>query len=80
VLEAGDAHHGRDAHGERGGGDLRRAVEVERAVLAVDEQPVEAGGLAELADVDGAREIHAQADGELAGAQLPQCVVGHNGR
>ena len=76
MLEAGDAHDRRHADGERGGGELRRVVEVHRAVLAVDEQPVEAGGLRQRGDVDGARLLDAQADGELARAQLAQGMVG----
>jgi len=62
--------------GEGGGGELRRVVEVHRAVLAVDEQPVEAGGLRQGGDVDGARLLDAQADRELARAQLAQGVIG----
>ena len=75
VLHAGDAHHRRDADRERSGRDLRRGVGVERAVLAVDEQPVEAGGLGDGGDADGARLGDAQADGEFPGAQLAQGVV-----
>ena len=56
-----------------------RLASGEEALLAVDEQPVEAGGLAELADVDGARQADAEADSELAGSQLAQGVVGDGG-
>ena len=79
VLQARDAHERRHADRERGGGDLRRAVELERAVLAVDEEEVEAAGLGDLRDVDGARLAQAQADGELARAELPQGVIGNGG-
>jgi hypothetical protein len=79
VLEPGDAHEGRDADGERGRADLRRGVELHRAVLAVDEQKVKTAGLRDLRDIDGARLAQAQADGELARAQLPQGMVGDDG-
>jgi len=48
-------------------------------VLAVDEQPVEARGLGDLRDIDGAGIAHAEADGKLSGAQLAQGVVGDGG-
>ena len=70
------AHDGRDAHRERGTGDLRGGVGAHRVVLAVDEHPVEARGLQDLRGVGGARLAQAQADGEFARAQLAQGVVG----
>src|SRR5262249_10128209 len=46
--------------------DLTRGVEGERAVLEIDEQPVEARGLHRLGDLDGAGELDADAERQFS--------------
>jgi hypothetical protein len=75
VLLARHAHDRRDADRERGHRDLRRAVDVHRVVLHVDEQPVVAAGPADGGDVHGAREAQAHAEGEPALGKLAPGVI-----
>ena len=64
-LAVGHAHDRRDAGILRGRRDLAGRLDRHRAVLEVEEQPVEARRLHHLDDVDVANQSHADAEGQL---------------
>jgi hypothetical protein len=76
MLLPGHAHDRRDPHRQRGHRDLRRGVEVHRAVLHVDEKPVVTTSLADHRDVDRPGEAQPHADRELAFRELSFRVIG----
>ena len=76
VLEAGDAHDGVTPTASEAAeicAAVSRSIELCSQSMNSQSKPA---GLGDLGDVDGARLAQAQADGELAGAQLAQGVVG----
>ena len=69
MLKTGHVHDGRNTRVLRGHADLHCGIQRHRAVLHVDEQPVVAAGLHDLADVDAARLAQPDTERELAGEQ-----------
>jgi hypothetical protein len=56
------AHDRRDARVKRRDRDLRAGLERHRAMLEIEEQPIEAAGFRDLGDIDAAHEAHTKAD------------------
>ena len=72
VLEPRHPDDGRDPGVPGGDADLHRRIDRHGVVLGVDEQPVEATGLHDPADIGGARLAQAYAKRQLAGIQALQ--------
>jgi hypothetical protein len=68
-LAIGHAHDGRDAGILGGDRDLAGGLDRQRAVLEVEEQPVETRRFHHLDDVDIAHQADADAEGKLVFAQ-----------
>ena len=76
MFLAWHTHDRRNAGRQCRSADLRCGVEIERAVLHVDEQPVEAGRLADGGDVSGARLAQPEAGRNFALFEALFGVVG----
>ena len=64
-----DADDGGHAGRQRGDAELRHFLDAERAVLAVDEHPVVAGGGGQHRGGNGAQVVDAEAQGHASGLQ-----------
>src|SRR5262249_12903723 len=75
MLFAGNSHYRSDPSHQAGHRNLRGSIEIERAVLHVDEHPIEAAGLGYHGDVYGARLAHTHAQCRFTGCKLALRVI-----